>query len=261
ALGKLIITDRKKLAILAIDPSSRRSKGSIMGDKTRMEALTANPDVYIRPSPSGTSLGGVARKTREASVLCEAAGYNIICIETVGVGQSETAVHSMTDLFLLLMLPGAGDELQGIKRGITEMADIIAVNKADGRLMQKAELAKRDLENALQLFPPEESGWKPRVLTCSSLNNQGITELWENMNEYFRFVTDNGYLIKRRSQQALYWMKEAIRNNLHDHFYNSPTVQKQIRQAEKDVANGKVNPFTAANRLLESYLSRRKKIR
>ncbi len=188
AFGGLITSRGHKLAVLAIDPSSERSKGSILGDKTRMETLSSDPNAFIRPSPSGGSLGGVARKTRETIVLCEAAGYDVIFIETVGVGQSETTVHSMSDFFLLLMLAGAGDELQGIKRGIMEMSDLIAITKADGSNIQKAEMAKALYSNALRLFPPTESGWIPTALTTSAVNKTGLDEILAKIFEYFKLT-------------------------------------------------------------------------
>jgi len=206
ALGQHLIDKGRKLAVLAIDPSSERSRGSILGDKTRMEELAGRREAYIRPSPSGGTLGGVARKTRETIILCEAAGFDTIFVETVGVGQSETAVHSMVDFFLLIMLAGAGDELQGIKRGIMEMADAIVINKADGNMLQKARRAQAEFTNALHLFPPSASGWTPLVKTCSSLHGSGIDEIWKMLEDYSSFVQKNGYLAKRRKEQSSYWM-------------------------------------------------------
>ena len=198
-----------KLAVLAIDPSSERSKGSILGDKTRMEKLSVHPNAFIRPSPSAGSLGGVARKTRETIVLCEAAGYNNIFVETVGVGQSETAVHSMVDFFLLVQIAGAGDELQGIKRGIMEMADSIIINKADGNNIQRAELAKAQLQTALHFFPPHESGVMPKVMTCSAYERTGIDGIWEHILHYCSTTQQNGYFEHRRAEQSKYWMYES----------------------------------------------------
>lgn len=209
-----------KLAVLAIDPSSERSKGSILGDKTRMEQLSVHPDSFIRPSPSAGSLGGVARKTRETIILCEAAGFDKIFVETVGVGQSETAVHSMVDFFLLIQLAGTGDELQGIKRGIMEMADGIVINKADGSNVDKAQLAATQFRNALHLFPAPDSGWTPRVLTYSGFYNLGVKEIWDMIDEYIAFVKENGYFDYRRNEQSKYWMYEAINEHLRDSFYN-----------------------------------------
>jgi len=243
----------KRLAVLAIDPSSERSGGSILGDKTRMEALSVDPNAFIRPSPSSGSLGGVARKTRETSVLCEAAGYDIIFIETVGVGQSETAVHSMTDFFLLLQISGAGDELQGIKRGIMEMADGILINKADGDNEPKANMAKAQYINALHLFPKSPSGWNPEVLTCSSLSGTGISEVWNMAERYFEKVGSNGYLEYKRKEQARYWMNEFIRDRFMFAFYQHPLMKDSIALMEKKVISGEMSPFTAARHLLDAF--------
>lgn len=252
-LGNEITKAGRKLAVLAIDPSSERSKGSILGDKTRMETLSSNKNAFIRPSPSAGSLGGVARKTRETIILCEAAGFDTIFIETVGVGQSETAVHSMVDFFLLLMLAGAGDELQGIKRGIMEMADLIAITKADGDNSKKAQVAKVEYESALHLFPPAESGWIPRVRVCSSRERTGIIELWSEIMEYAKFANENGYFTNRRRNQAKYWMYETINDALKSSFYNSKDIQEYIAMIEKNVLDDKLSSFTAANELLDRY--------
>jgi LAO/AO transport system kinase len=256
ALGMQLIRNNRKLAVLAIDPSSERSKGSIMGDKTRMEQLSAEPSAFIRPSPSAGSLGGVARKTRENIILCEAAGYDTIFIETVGVGQSETAVHSMVDFFLLLMLAGAGDELQGIKRGIMEMADAIAITKSDGENMTKAERAMGEYRNALHLFPPTESGWVPKVMTCSSKTNTGIRDVWDTVLEYAAFTRHNGYFEKRRLEQSRYWMYETINQNLKDSFYHDARIQKLLEKYELKVLSGETTPFTPARALLDKYFKR-----
>jgi LAO/AO transport system kinase len=257
ALGMQLIKNNRKLAVLAIDPSSEKTKGSILGDKTRMEQLSTEPHAFIRPSPSAGSLGGVARKTRENIILCEAAGYDTIFIETVGVGQSETAVHSMVDFFLLLMLAGAGDELQGIKRGIMEMADAIAITKADGENISKAERAKSEYSNALHLFPPQSSGWIPRVITCSSRTASGISELWDTVLENIALTHHNGYFDKRRYEQSRYWMYETINQTLKDSFYQDPRIQKLLQKHEKMVLSGEVTPFTPARVLLEKYFKRR----
>ena len=240
-----------KLAVLAIDPSSERSKGSILGDKTRMEKLSIHPNAFIRPSPSAGSLGGVARKTRETIVLCEAAGYNNIFVETVGVGQSETAVHSMVDFFLLVQIAGAGDELQGIKRGIMEMADSIIINKADGNNITRAELAKVQLQNALHLFPPHESGVEPKVMTCSAYEKTGIKEIWENILHYCSETQQSKYFDIRRSEQAKYWMYETIDEQLRNRFYQSQ--KEQIKEAEEKVQHNEESSFAAAFRLLDNY--------
>ena len=253
ALGKHITGNKGKLAVLAIDPSSERSKGSILGDKTRMEELAGDKNAYIRPSPSAGSLGGVARKTRETVILCEAAGFDTIFIETVGVGQSETAVHSMVDFFLLIQITGAGDELQGIKRGIMEMADGIVINKADGANVEKSQLAQVQFKNALHLFPPSPSGWEPKVLTCSSLKNIGIAAIWEMINEYVSFVGANGYFKQRRNQQSKYWMYESINETLKGSFYQHDDVKKIINKIEDDVLTNKMSSFVAAKTLLDIY--------
>ena len=256
SLGMQLIRNNRKLAVLAIDPSSERSKGSIMGDKTRMEQLSAESRAFIRPSPSAGSLGGVARKTRENIILCEAAGYDTIFIETVGVGQSETAVHSMVDFFLLLMLAGAGDELQGIKRGIMEMADAIAITKADGENIARTERAKAEYSNALHLFPPSESGWIPQVMTCSSKTNTGIENVWDAVLEYMALTHHNGYFEKKRLEQSRYWMYETINQNLKDSFYHDRRIQKLLEKYEKKVLLGETTPFTPAKELLEKYFKR-----
>ncbi|MDR2910658.1 MAG: methylmalonyl Co-A mutase-associated GTPase MeaB [Bacteroidales bacterium] len=256
ALGKHITSNGGRLAVLAIDPSSERSKGSILGDKTRMEELVGDKNAYIRPSPSAGSLGGVARKTRETIVLCEAAGFNHIFIETVGVGQSETTVHSMTDFFLLIMLAGAGDELQGIKRGIMEMADFIAINKADGSNIEKAQTARVQYKNALHLFPQKESKWDPDVLTCSAINKTGIPEIWTNIEEYRQITTQNGYFSLKRNEQSIYWMYETIDNQLKRIFYNHPLIKKKINEMEHKVLNNQKSSFLAAGELLKLYNER-----
>ncbi|MBN2805390.1 MAG: methylmalonyl Co-A mutase-associated GTPase MeaB [Prolixibacteraceae bacterium] len=253
ALGKHITAKGNKLAVLAIDPSSERSKGSILGDKTRMEELAADPHAYIRPSPSAGSLGGVARKTRETIILCEAAGFDTLFIETVGVGQSETAVHSMVDFFLLLQISGAGDELQGIKRGIMEMADGIVINKADGDNIEKAKLAESQFRNALHLFPPSPSGWTPQVTTCSSLKKTGIAEVWEMINTAIQFIQQNHYFYERRSQQAKYWMYETIDETLKNSFYHQANVKNALKKIENEVLNEKMSSFVAAKTLLSIY--------
>ncbi len=242
-----------KLAVLAIDPSSERSKGSILGDKTRMEQLSVHPDSFIRPSPAAGSLGGVARKTRETIVLCEAAGFDKIFVETVGVGQSETAVHSMVDFFLLIQLAGTGDELQGIKRGIMEMADGIVINKADGDNLDRAKLAASQFRNALHLFPAPESGWTPQVLTYSGFYNLGVKEVWDMVYKYIDFVKDNGYFDYRRNEQSKYWMYESINEWLRDSFYQNPQITSLMVDKEKQVLQGKLTSFAAAKDLLDVY--------
>ncbi len=252
-LGSHITKIGGKLAVLAIDPSSERTKGSILGDKTRMEELAGDKNAYIRPSPSAGSLGGVARKTRETIILCEAAGFNHIFIETVGVGQSETAVHSMTDFFLLLMLAGAGDELQGIKRGIMEMADTIAINKADGNNLEKAQLARIQYKNALHLFPKKDSEWEPNVLTCSATAKTGIIEIWEQIEKYKSLTRVNNYFSQKRNEQATYWMHETIQENLKRDFYDNVEIKEKLKEFESNVLTDKMSSFVAAGSLLEIY--------
>lgn len=253
SLGKHITSQGGKLAVLAIDPSSERSKGSILGDKTRMEELSSDPNAYIRPSPAAGSLGGVARKTREIIVLCEAAGFNNIFIETVGVGQSETVVHSMVDFFLLIQIAGAGDELQGIKRGIMEMADTIVINKADGDNLERAELAAAQFRSALHLFPPTGSGWTPPVLTCSALENKGVSKIWETINEYVELTKENGFFKNRRHDQARYWMYETINETLRNNFYYNKQIKTKLPVFENLVLTDAISSFIAANELLETY--------
>ena len=257
ALGTELANAGKKLAVLAIDPSSEKTKGSILGDKTRMQELSSAKNAFIRPSPSAGSLGGVARKTRETVVLCEAAGYDTIFIETVGVGQSETAAHSMVDFFLLLQVTGTGDELQGIKRGIMEMADGIAINKCDGTNRDKARVARTSFKNALMLFPPSESGWIPDVLTCSSTEKTGIWEVWNMVLDYIEFTKKNGYFDHKRTQQAKYWMYETINARLLGNFYQNERIARELEEAERKVLNNELSSFTAANRLLDDYFKRK----
>lgn len=242
-----------KLAVLAIDPSSERTKGSILGDKTRMEKLSVHPGAFIRPSPSAGSLGGVARKTRESIVLCEAAGYDKIFVETVGVGQSETACHSMVDFFLLIQLAGTGDELQGIKRGIMEMADGIAINKCDGSNVDKARVARTQFKNALALFPTPESGWHPYAETCSAVEGNGVAEVWKMVEDYITFVKRNGFFKLNRTRQAKYWMYETINQALLDSFYHNPEIAESLETAESNVLQNRISSFVAAHQLLEQY--------
>ena len=242
-----------KLAVLAIDPSSEISKGSILGDKTRMEKLSVHPKSFIRPSPSAGSLGGVARKTRESIILCEAAGFDKIFVETVGVGQSETACHSMVDFFLLIQLAGTGDELQGIKRGIMEISDGIVINKCDGENVDKCHLAATNFRNALHFFPKPESGWLPKVLCYSGFYGTGVKEVWDMVYEYFDFVKANGYFQYRRNEQSKYWMYETINEQLRNSFYHNATIQQSLADAEKMVLGGVKTSFGAAQDLLDEY--------
>ena len=249
--GNLLITLGKKVAVLAIDPSSSLSKGSILGDKTRMEDLVKQPNAFIRPSASGETLGGVARKTRESIILCEAAGFDVIIIETVGVGQSETAVHSMVDFFLLLQLTGAGDELQGIKRGIIEMADAIAINKADGENLKRAKIAKVDYERALHLYPERASNWQPKTAICSALNNEGIDAIWEIIQEYIQVTTKNGFFNKKRNEQNKFWLIQTIENQIKTDFFNQPKIKKELQKQLTLIELNKTTPFAAAELLLK----------
>lgn len=253
AFGKHLTSLGKKVAVLAVDPSSTISHGSILGDKTRMEELVKDENAFIRPSASGETLGGVARKTRESIILCEACGFDTIIIETVGVGQSETAVHSMVDFFLLLKISGAGDELQGIKRGIMEMADAIVINKADGDNINKAKLAKTEFNRALHLFPAKKSGWIPTASTCSSYTKDGINEVWNTISDYFELAKSNNYFQEKRKDQNQFWMMETINEQLKSNFYNHPEIIELIEQNKKAVQNDEMSPFAAAVSLLEKY--------
>ena len=253
--GLHVLRDGGKLAVLAIDPSSERTRGSILGDKTRMEKLSQHPSAFIRPSPSAGSLGGVARKTRETIVLCEAAGYNNIFVETVGVGQSETAVHSMVDFFLLIQLAGTGDELQGIKRGIMEMADGIVINKADGDNIDRANLAAAQFRNALHLFPPTPSKWRPEVVTYSGYYELNIDKVWDMIDRYFEYVKKSGYFERKRNEQAKYWMFETINEELRENFYRMPQIRSLLEQKEMRVLNNEQSSFTAAHDVLRRYFS------
>lgn len=253
AFGKHLITQGYKVAILSIDPSSQRSKGSILGDKTRMEELSNLENAYIRPSASGETLGGVANKTAESMLLCEAAGYDVILIETVGVGQSETAVHGMTDFFLLLMLAGAGDELQGIKKGIMEMADMVVINKADGDNIRKCEMARLQYQNALHIFPQSESGWEPVVTKASSTKNTGIDTVWDEIIKYKQLVTDNGYFIKNRNHQKIRWMYDNINEELKHMFYDSKDIKSKLSVLEKDIISSNISPVKAAQLIIEKF--------
>lgn len=245
-----------KLAVLAIDPSSERTKGSILGDKTRMEKLSVHPKSFIRPSPSAGSLGGVARKTRETIILCEAAGFDKIFVETVGVGQSETACHSMVDFFLLLQVAGTGDELQGIKRGIMEISDGIVINKCDGENVDRCHMAATNFRNALHFFPKPDSGWFPKVLCYSGFYGTGVKEVWDMIYEYIDFVKQNGYFQYRRNEQSKYWMYETINEQLRNNFYNNADIKAMLNNAEKSVLNGEKTSFAAAGDLLDFYFKK-----
>ncbi|WP_338815475.1 methylmalonyl Co-A mutase-associated GTPase MeaB (plasmid) [Bernardetia sp. Wsw4-3y2] len=243
----------KKIAVLAIDPSSQRSGGSILGDKTRMEKLSNHKNAYIRPSPARSSLGGVSQKTRETMLLCEAAGFDVILIETVGVGQSETIVKGMVDFFLLLMLAGAGDELQGIKRGIMEMADMLVITKADKENKNAATRAKSQYKHALHLFPPNDAKWTVPVEICSALENEGIENIWKNIEDFVKQTTSNGFFKINRSQQNKQWLHQTIEERLKRDFYANELIKKQIEDLEKQVANGSRNAVEVARELLNNY--------
>lgn len=253
AFGIYLIERKHKVAVLAIDPSSQRSKGSILGDKTRMESLSVNPNAFIRPSASSGTLGGVARATREAVILCEAAGFDMIIIETVGVGQSETTVSQIVDFFMLLMIAGGGDELQGIKRGIMEMADLIVINKADGDNIKKAELAKREYENALHLFPLLPSEWSPKVLTASSLYNKGLTEIMGEIEAYLKLTKENNYFNLNRQEQSIHILYNSIRQSLSNRFFDNPEMKQKLKAIEQQILAAQITPYQAAQSLLESY--------
>ena len=243
----------QKVAVLAIDPSSQLSGGSILGDKTRMQSLASSEMAFIRPSPSRGSLGGVAQRTREVMLLCEAAGYRNILVETVGVGQSETAVHEMVDFFLLITLTGAGDELQGMKRGVMELADIVAVNKADGANLSAAERARSEADNALHYFPKQANGWTPRALTCSARTGKGIAELWNCVLEHTDLTKANGWFSVNRQYQTRRWMREIIEQGLRQRFESHPSIRRRMEALEKDVLEGRTTSFRAARTLLEIY--------
>ncbi|WP_067037957.1 methylmalonyl Co-A mutase-associated GTPase MeaB [Allomuricauda sp. CP2A] len=250
-LGTTLTGMGKKVAVLAVDPTSSLSKGSILGDKTRMQALSKDPNAFIRPSPSGSSLGGVAQKTRESIMLCEAAGYDVILVETVGVGQSEIAVHSMVDFFLLLKLSGAGDELQGIKRGIMEMADAIAINKADGSNLEQAKLAETEFSRALHLYPPKKNGWVPKVMRCSATENTGIKEIWEVVEQFVAQNKESGHFEKNRKTQNKNWFLQTVDEHIKQFFHQKESFKKEQSKMLKAIENNKISPFYAAKLLLD----------
>jgi len=250
SFGTMLTQKGKRVAVLAVDPSSTRSGGSILADKTRMEKLSVNDMAFIRPSPSSGTLGGVARKTRESMLVCEAAGFDVIIVETVGVGQSETTVASMVDFFLVLMIAGAGDELQGIKKGVLEVADAIAVNKADGDNLDRAKRARKEYESALHLLTPASPNWSPPVLTCSALEATGIEEIWTTVLKHRQVMTDSGEMAEMRRRQAMEWMWFLVKEGLEDWFYNSPYVKARLPVLKKEVADGRTAPTLAADQLL-----------
>jgi len=256
SLGTMLTSSGHKVAVLAIDPSSEKSKGSILGDKTRMEALSCDTNAFIRPSPTAGSLGGVARKTREIIILCEAAGFDVVIIETVGVGQSEVVAHSMVDFFLLLQLAGAGDELQGIKRGIMEMADAIAINKAEGDNKQKALNAAQQYKNALHLFPANENGWNPKVFTCSAYSKEGIDTIWQTVNEYVALTKGNGSFHAKRNSQNLRILSETIEDRLKENFYSNKEIASMLQQAKQDILSDNISAYVAAQSLVDYYFKK-----
>lgn len=259
SFGKYITSKEMNLAVLTIDPSSQISGGSILGDKTRMEELSNDPLAYVRPSAAGNALGGVNYKTRETMLLCEAAGFDVILIETVGVGQSETTVKGIVDFFLLLMLAGAGDELQGIKRGIMEMADAIAITKCDGDNIHKGKLARASYQSALHLFPPSESGWSPKVMTCSSVENDGLDNILENILEFEKVMKGKGFFQSNRQKQNLNWMHESIDNHIKRAFYSNAAVEDQLEHLENQVIQNKLPAIASARKLLELFNQNRSK--
>ena len=244
---------QKRIAVLAVDPTSSISKGSILGDKTRMEQLSTRPGVFIRPSPSGTSLGGVTRRTRETIYLCEAAGYDTIIVETVGVGQSETAVHSMVDFFLLLMLSGAGDELQGIKRGIMEMADALFITKADGDNIPRAKQAAQEYRRAMHLFPPHPGGWTPQTGICSAQTGSGMEEVWKLIESYIALTQQNNYFFEKRKKQSVYWMDETIHEQLRNLFFRDERLKAAYEKYKDELVQGKITSYKAAAALMQLF--------
>lgn len=255
AFGMHLVQEGHRVAVLAVDPSSKRSGGSILGDKTRMEELSRHPNAFIRPSPSAGSLGGVARKTRESIIVCEAMGYDVILVETVGVGQSETTVYGMVDFFLLLMLAGAGDELQGIKRGIMEMCDAIFITKADGENLRKAKVATVEYRNALHMMSRSPSGWEPVTGTCSAVTGEGIPEIWDTICQYQTFALGNGYFTRRREEQQLLTIRETIKEEIENHFYHHPEIRKLLPDYEQMVQKQQISGYVAARKLLDLYLN------
>ncbi len=253
AIGLFLIELGHRVAVLAIDPSSQLTGGSIMGDKTRMNELAQHPHAFIRPSPSSGILGGVARKTRETMLICEAAGYDVVIVETVGVGQSETIVASMVDLFLLLMLPNAGDELQGIKKGVLELADLVVINKSDGKQETLAKTAQSEYRKALHLLPSSKNSWTPQILRCSALEKRGMDKIWDSVKSFSKALQNSGEWEKQRRKQTGKWMWSLVEEGLLTNFRNHPDLQKQIPELEKEVESGKMLPTTAARKLLDSW--------
>lgn len=253
ALGELLVSKNHKVAVLAIDPSSDQTKGSILGDKTRMSALVKHKNVFVRPSPNSNATGGVARKTRETILLCESAGYDIILVETVGVGQSEIMVREMVDFVMLLMITGAGDQLQGIKRGIIEIADGIVINKEDGNNVENARLLKEELQHVLELFPEKSTGWKPKVASCSAIEKRGIDSIWQTILSYFEFLKKSSALKKLRSKQNEKWLLQTLEHRILENFYHNQEVQNALKKYLKAVSEDKVSPNTAAEEILKNF--------
>lgn len=253
AIGLFLIEQGHRVAVLAVDPSSQLTGGSIMGDKTRMNELAQHPHAFIRPSPSSGILGGVARKTRETMLICEAAGYDVVIVETVGVGQSETIVASMVDLFLLLMLPNAGDELQGIKKGVLELADLVVINKSDGKQETLAKTAQSEYRKALHILPSSKNSWTPQILRCSALEKRGMDKIWDSVKSFSKALQNSGEWEKQRRKQTGKWMWSLVEEGLLTNFRNHPDLQKQIPELEKEVESGKMLPTTAARKLLDSW--------
>ena len=257
SFGKVLVDQGLKVAVLAIDPSSSTSGGSILGDKTRMQDLSVNDQVFIRPSAAGVTLGGVARKTRESIYVCEAAGFDVILIETVGVGQSETLVHSMVDFFLLLMLAGAGDELQGIKRGIMEMADALVITKADGDNAKKAQMASREYANAMHLFPPKQSDWTAQSFTCSSYQNENIDKVWQVIESFVNQTKINGWFETHRKLQDKYWLAETLKEMILNDFFGDDDLVDELKKAEEKVFSGELTSFHAAELMYELFKNKK----
>ena len=255
SFGKYLTSIGKKLAVLAIDPSSQRTKGSILGDKTRMDELSRDENAFIRPTSTALALGGVADKTREAILLCEAAGYNVILIETVGVGQSEVAVRNMVDFFLLLLIGGAGDELQGIKKGIMEMADGVVITKADGENRKRVTQAQADYQHALHLFPTSPSGWTPKVLVTSAIEKIGLIEIWDMIESFKNFTTTRGYLEVHRAEQNKKWFHDSIEARLKDEIMKNETLHQKIMLTEKEIEKGEISPSTASRKIVDDFIS------
>ena len=253
SFGMMLLNDEHRIAVLAVDPSSKKSGGSVMGDKTRMERLSVEESAFIRPSPSGGTLGGVARKTRETMIVCEAAGFDVMVVETVGVGQSETTVASMVDFFLVLMLSGAGDELQGIKKGVLELADAIAITKADGDNIEKAKRARKEYETALHLINPSSSNWSPPVVTCSALKLEGVDNIWDIVLNHREKLKSTGEFEENRKSQSIEWMWSLVEEGLKDQFYKNPDVKKILPKISKEVEKGRTAPTAAAYKLLSVF--------